>query len=177
MIEGTKKLLLPLLETKLKIQFPEKIQKVTYVGPYLLLHYNFYDNKSFLNYEDYLVNHELFKKHLDNGNITVYSFKMPEEYMEDIKAFNENKLKNFSLDAKELILRSLKKKGFILDFQKLKYFWAETLEEKESALKEFVIPPKELDNIKVDIDKEKFNYLRDMDLQFEEKVRIKLGFE
>ena len=48
MNSAARKLLLPLLATKVKIQFPELLTKVTYVGSYLLLHYKFDSSNAFL---------------------------------------------------------------------------------------------------------------------------------
>ena len=175
MNSAARKLLLPLLATKVKIQFPELLTKVTYVGSYLLLHYKFDSSNAFLKYEDYLTNHELFKKHLDNGNSVIYSFDMPREFIREINLFHKDRIEEFSDDAKNIILKEYKPKKD-LDFLKLKYIWTTDENEKNKIRASFYVIPSDLDKIKIDLTEEKFNYLRDMDLSFDENIRKKLNF-
>lgn len=177
MNEASRRILLPLLATSVKLQYLERLKKVTFVGHYILLHYEYEPSKAFINYEDYLTKHSLFKKLLDNGNMIIYSFEIPKEYIEDIKLFGLGRIKDLSDDAKNIILRYLISKKDTLAVQKLRYFWAPDEEAKAKAFKAFLVPPKNLENLEIDIKAEKFDYIRDLDLGFEERTRKKLGFE
>lgn len=175
MNSAARKLLLPLLATKVHIQYPELITKVTYVGPYLLLHYKFSDSTGFIKYEDYLTNHPLFKKHLDNGNVVIYSFNMPEEYIKEIYLFNKGNIEEFSDNAKNIVLKAYTPKND-MDLLRLKYVWVRDENEKNKIKAKFFVVPSDLDKITIDLAEEKFNYLRDIDLTFDDNIRKKLNF-
>ena len=169
MNEASRRILLPLLATSVRLQYLERLKKVTFVGHYILLHYEYEPSKAFINYEDYLTKHSLFKKLLDNGNMVIYSL--------DIKLFGLGRIKDLSDDAKNIILKYLISKKDTLAVQKLRYFWAPDEEAKAKAFKAFLVPPKNLENLEIDIKAEKFDYIRDLDLGFEERTRKKLRFE
>jgi hypothetical protein len=71
---------------------------------HILHEFNFRD-PDFTSYEHKLLNNELFVRHIDMKDKVLYTFKFPEEYLNEYYLLQNSKYSEFGKDAKELILK------------------------------------------------------------------------
>lgn len=71
----------------------------------IILLYRFKGDKTFINFENKLINHSLFEHHYEPDKLhTLYVFNVPDEFKADYKLFTEWKISQFSKEYKQQII-------------------------------------------------------------------------